>query len=69
MCRFRLQRPQDKSDSDGGARPAAPGDHLQGRRVIRPRPGKRGLGFPRPRSCGGWNRGFQEKANLVLFLE
>lgn len=69
MCRFRLQRPRDKSDSDGGASPAAPGDHLRGLRVTRPRPGEWGLGFPQPRSCGGWNRGLQEKANLVLFLE
>lgn len=36
MCRFRLQCPQDKSDIEGGASPAAPGNHRGGRRVTGP---------------------------------
>lgn len=36
MCCFSLQCPHDKSDSDGGASPAAPGDHLGGCSVTHP---------------------------------
>ena len=69
MCRFRLQRPRDKSDSDGGASPAAPGDHLGGCRVTRPRPEEWGLRFPQTQVVWGWGGGLQGKANLAFFLE
>lgn len=36
MCRFCLQCPQDKSDSEGGASPTAPENHLGGCRVTGP---------------------------------
>lgn len=51
MCRFCLQCPQDKSDSEGGASPTAPENHLGGCRVTGPALRSWGLSrvLPHPR--------------------